>query len=277
MSADRESGRRGAALLARMAAIDDGAILRVVFYGMLAATVVVVVNDFLQREAAEPFQPSQFIDPANPVLPSVERPEIDPSNPAFRPNEQVTTAPELLAAPLDIALRGNGILALTGTIDPGSAARYAEEVAARGEYVEVVALDSPGGSVEDALAIAVMVRENGFDTMVAAGSLCASSCPLILAAGDARRVAPGAAVGVHQIYAPVLPDFDLTSGQAMSDAQTITARITRHLTQMEVDPALWLHALETPPDRIYYFSPDELTDYGLATRSPDPALGDGDV
>src|SRR5690606_28704066 len=146
MSEERESGR-GGTLLERFAAIDDGAILRVVFYGMLAATIVVLVNDFLQREAAEPFIPSQLIDPANPVLPSVERPEIDPSNPAYRPNEQVTTAPELLAAPLDIALRSNGILALTGTIDLGSAARFAEEVAARGEYVGSVALDSPGGSV----------------------------------------------------------------------------------------------------------------------------------
>jgi hypothetical protein len=51
----------------------------------------------------------------------------------------------------------------------------------------------------------------------------------------------------------------------MSEAQKTTAVITRHLTTLGVDPALWLHALETPPDRLYYLSPDELTTYKLVT------------
>jgi hypothetical protein len=34
---------------------------------------------------------------------------------------------------------------------------------------------------------------------------------------------------------------------------------------MGVDAAVWLHALETPPDRLYYLSPTELTGYRLVT------------
>ena len=68
-----------------------------------------------------------------------------------------------------------------------------------------------------------------------------------------------------------LPTGIRAAGEAMSDAQKTTAMITRHLTKMGVDPALWLHALETPPDRLYYLSPDELVTYRLVTAMDDAA------
>ena len=55
----------------------------------------------------------------------------------------------------------------------------------------------------------------------------------------------------------------------MSDAQTVTAEIISHLTKTGVDPALWLHALETPPDRLYYFNPEEMTRLKLVTELAD--------
>ena len=51
----------------------------------------------------------------------------------------------------------------------------------------------------------------------------------------------------------------------MADAQATTARISRHLAEMDVDPALWLHALDTPPRALYYFTPDELAGYRMVT------------
>ena len=74
---------------------------------------------------------------------------------------------------------------------------------------------------------------------------------------------------MHQIYASVsaesLPAGLQAAGEAMSDAQKTTAAITRYLTEQGVDPALWLHALETPPNRLYYLNAAELTEYRLAT------------
>jgi hypothetical protein len=149
-------------------------------------------------------------------------------------------------------------------IDPGAAVRFAAEIDARGEYVRRIALNSPGGSVEDALQIAALIRENGFVTMVADGALCASSCPLVLAGGSARLAGPQAVIGVHQVFAagagPAGP------AQAMSDVQATTARISRHLQAMGIGPELWVHALETPPDRLYYFTLDELTATNLITE-----------
>jgi hypothetical protein len=199
-----------------------------------------------------------------PILPAA-----DPTDPAQGPAPAITTSPDILDDPLAIALEPGGVLTLTGTIDIGSATRFAVEIAARGEYVKTIALDSPGGSVEDALTIATLIHERGFATSVAAGALCASSCPLVLAAGKTRLATPQSAIGVHQIYAAQLsgdPQAALrVAGAAMADAQTTTARITRFLAISGVDPSVWVHALETPPDRLYYLTPEELTEYRLVT------------
>jgi hypothetical protein len=52
----------------------------------------------------------------------------------------------------------------------------------------------------------------------------------------------------------------------MAEAQALTARISRYLAKMGVNEEVWLRALETPPDKLNYFSPDDLTRLNLATR-----------
>ena len=264
------AGRKsaGARLVDWMARLDDGVILKTAFYAMLAGTAWVLYSDYSDLSDVTPADLA--VAPGDPMLPAVDRPEIDPDNPAYRPQERITTPPETLAAPLSIELIPGGVLMLTGTITPGAAQTFADEVERRGDYVTTVALDSPGGSVDDALAIGSAIREAGFATAVADGALCASSCPLVLAGGVERIVSESAAVGVHQIYAGV-GGGDIGSAQAMSDAQAITARISRYLMEMGVEPALWLNAMETPPDRLYFLTPEEIRDFALASAAPDPS------
>ncbi len=251
--------------LERLAAIEDGAILKTAFFLMLFGTAAVLVMDYraLQSEDALP----QTAHIGDPLLPAVERPEIDPSNPAFRPTEQITTPREVLSAPLSIELVPGGVLEMVGTITAGAANEFAAEVERRGSYIESVSLNSPGGSVEDALAIAAIIRQHGFNTRVEDGAVCASSCPLILAAGVERQVSERASVGVHQIYAAPADAGRIGTAQAMSDAQMITARIARHFEAAGVDAALWVHALETPPDRLYYLTHDQMRAFGLVSGS----------
>ena len=193
----------------------------------------------------------------------IRQPVRAPASGSPAPNE-VTTDPDLLAAPMTMELGPGGTLALTGTIDVGAAARLSAELEARGEYVALVTLDSPGGSVGDALAMSSALRERGVAVRVEAGALCASSCPIVLAGGAVREVSARASVGVHQIFARdedrLDPRFD-----GMAEAQRTTARIGRHMAAMGIDAALWLHALETPPEALYYLAPDELTGFELAT------------
>lgn len=255
--ADNDDGPFYRGAIRWLAGLEDGAILRVAFFALLAGTASVLYVDFRELTAGQSAGPQ----PGHPILP--------PSNPALPqgPMPNVTTAPELLDQPLDIALGNGGQLHLTGTIDPGAAERFAAEIAARGEYVQTVLLDSPGGSVVDALAIGSLIHEKGLATEVAAGSLCASSCPIIFASGAERIAGPDAAIGVHQIYASAMSGDPLrAAGVAMADAQSTTAEIIAHLTQSGVDPAMWLHALQTPPDQLYYFSPEELTALKIVTN-----------
>lgn len=243
----------------------DGAVMRGLFYLMLAAIFLGLVYDYnelaqVQRDS-EVFTPSR----SQPVLPP-HVPAAPGANPAdLPPAPRVTTDADSLRKALTVELRSAGVLAVTGTIDPGSAARFSAEVGKVGEYVKAVVLNSPGGSVRDALSISELVRERGFQTRVESGALCASSCPLVFAGGKTRIAGSDAAIGVHQVFSgnregPRNADIEISS------TQRLTADINRHLEAMGVDQAVWLHALDTPPDRLYYFSPDELKAYRLATE-----------
>ena len=136
-----------------------------------------------------------------------------------------------------------------------------------------VALDSPGGSVADALKIGRLIHDKGFSTIVAPGALCASACPLILAGGKKRVASSKSAIGVHEVFEATSTvdasrpssTSEVTAG-AVAAVQQTTAAISRYLALVGVDPALWLHALDTPPDRLYYFSAQELTDLKLVTN-----------
>ena len=254
-----------------LAGFEDGQILRAAFFGMLAATACVVVIDYMELSARDELAAQNLPGvPVQPILPA-----FDPSAPQGKPGPEVTTDRKLLEQPLAIALGGGGVLTLTGTIDSGAADRFAAEIKARGEYVKTIALDSPGGSVGDALAIGKLIHDHAFTTSVAAGALCASSCPLMFAGGKKRLASAKAAIGVHVIYEatsqplPSVLDARAAVGTAMSAAQRTTGEIERYLTDMGVDPGLWLHALDTPPDRLYYFSAAELIALKLVTNVTD--------
>lgn len=197
------------------------------------------------------------------VAPSVVRPghatlpnSVDP-----RPLPNVRSGG--IEAPIAFSLAEGGVLSATGTIDEGAAARFADALQAHHGMVRTVALNSPGGALDDAILMARAIRDRGLDTVVPGGAVCASSCPLVLAGGVRRQVAETAAIGVHQFYAS--RDLAEDPAQVMADAQLATARIVRHLEAMGVEPALWFNALATPPQALYYLSAREMADYRLTT------------
>lgn len=160
-------------------------------------------------------------------------------------------------------MEADGVLSATGTIDAGAADRLAQTLKAHD--VRTVSLNSPGGSLNDAVLMARLIRKRGIATEVLDGALCASSCPLVFAGGVERRAGAEAAFGVHQFYAAA--DLGEDPAQAMADTQLTAARIARHLKEMGVDPALWFRALATPPQSLYYLTRQEMVDYRLLTAS----------
>ncbi len=241
--------------------LDEGLLMRGAFYVLLSAAAVFLVVDLRDISQANAELPG--FDPmheSQPVLP----PALTDGRPAAPPVEPGSSA-EVLRQAIRFDLKPGGVLLAEGAIDLGAADRFAKEIEARGEYVKVIALNSPGGSVEDAIAMSRLIREKKLGTQVASKALCASSCPIVFAGGVTRTAEKDAVVGVHQVFngGKDRPSAD----QAMSSAQATTARVARHLQEMGIEAGLWFHALETPPDRLYYLTPKEMSDFKLTTQA----------
>jgi hypothetical protein len=239
---------------------DDGVLMRAAFYIMLGVAAVFLVIDIRDMTSANATLPGY--DPMRedqPVLP----PALTEGVPAAPP-VQPASSPEVLRQAIKFELRTGGVLLAEGAIEPGAATRFAAEIEARGEYVKTISLNSPGGSVEDAIAMSKLIREKKLDTKVTSKALCASSCPIVFAGGTARTAEKDAVIGVHQVFngGKDRP----TAEQAMSSAQATTARVARHLDEMGIGAGLWFHALETPPDRLYYLTPKEMGEFKLTTE-----------
>ncbi|MCX7302840.1 MAG: hypothetical protein NTV73_00665 [Hyphomicrobiales bacterium] len=259
-----DTPRKPGALVRYFSRFDDGELVRWAFRGLLVGSIAVLALDLrdLSRENGwwSP-EVAVVVTPVEPILPPVV--ETDAPIPPDDPRRFVTAGEDTLSQPMTFTLLASGVLVAEGSIEPGAAARLAAEIEARGEYVKTISLNSPGGALDDAMEMGRLIRERGIATLVADGALCASSCPLVLAGGLNRAVGPRAAIGVHQFYAAT--KAGAAPAQAMADAQMTTARISRHLAEMGIDPAIWLHALDTPPQALYYFSPRELARYRLVT------------
>lgn len=186
------------------------------------------------------------------------RPGAWPNAPAGVPAR--TDMPDRLTL-LPIDEDGRRVLPLTGTIAPGDAARLTELLAR--EAVDLARLDSPGGSVADALEIGRQLRVAGIATEVTDGAICLSACPYMLAGGETRKVSAGAAVGVHQHYfgeSVVMPAF-----MAVENIQRGQAEMVGYLHEMGIDLRLMQPALSTAPSEIYILVPQELREYRLVT------------
>lgn len=237
---------------------DDGA-LRWLFRGMIAATIAVLALDYWEMHEGlkerSSFIELPFVDPS---LPDTTTRDGGPGDPRRTPNAR-------LKERMTFELTGNGRLLATGAIAPGIGKVFAEEIAKRGSYVKTVVLESPGGSVQDALAMGRLIRDKGFSTEVRAGKYCASSCPLVFAGGVERRAGKGAAIGVHQISSA-----SATNPGDMAAAQSMSATCQKYLRDMGVDLGVWVHAMETPKNSLYYFKPDELLALKLTTVTSRP-------
>src|SRR6266849_4645526 len=252
----------------------DQAILRWIFRGVVTVTIAVLAIDLVimygwianpdaATTPAELKQGSPTLDLPN-LVPSILAPLLPGGDKRLVP----LLLPEgAMAKPMTFELVGGGKLMATGTITPGIAEAFAAEVSRRGDYIKTVALNSPGGSVADALTMGRLIRERKFATEVEAGKYCASSCPLVFAGGVERRAGDRAAIGVHQVATAI----SATSGpprDEMSVAQKISARCQRYLSDMGVSLQVWVHAMETPHDKLFVFKPDELKSLNIVTAAP---------
>jgi hypothetical protein len=240
--------------------------LRWLLRALLIATVSVLALDL---SAMTGFKPESLWREVTeqPVLPDMPPVTTDaPVTP--EPSRRVVPARKAdgaLAKPMTFSLGKNGRLIATGMIAPGSAQAFASEVNARGEYIKTIVLDSPGGSVGDALEMGRLIRARGFATEVEQNRVCVSSCPLVFTGGVRRAAGANAIIGVHQVFAP--DPAEAARHDTMSEAQRVSARCQRYLAEMGIDLKMWVHAMETPKDRLFIFSANELRELHIVTAT----------
>jgi hypothetical protein len=236
----------------------DDFILRKIFALMIAGTVTVLALDYFELSGLREQVAARIPDISTDALPAALPKDGEPTvGPLRRPDGP-------LAAAMKFELVADGRLRATGTIEPGTAKLFADEVEKRGGYVKTIVLHSPGGSVSDALAMGRLIRKKNFSTQVEAGRYCASSCPLVFAGGVERRAGERAVIGVHQVSS-LAPGGPLAGD--MAEAQRISAACQKYLRDMGVDLEVWTHAMETPKEKLYSFRKDELLMLKLATEA----------
>ena len=159
------------------------------------------------------------------------------------------------------ASREGDALLLRGAITVGDAERVIPEFG--NLDLATVILDSPGGSVSDAIAIGAAIRRAELDTVLNPAAVCLSACPYAFAGGVTRTIHDDATFGVHQ------HSFDasaiLPAALAASDIQKGQAQVLRHLDAMGVDLRLMGPAMETPAEEIYVLVREELEKWRVVT------------
>jgi hypothetical protein len=248
----------------------DEAVLRWLFRGILVVIVTALVVDLARLngwlDAPDTSTPGSEVHQQD--APASDQPSL--LAPLLKRLVTLPQPDRALAAPVTFELRGGGRLMASGTITPGSARAFEDEVNKHSEYIKTVVLNSPGGSVTDALAIGRLIRTRKFATEVEPGKYCASSCPLAFAGGVERRAGERAMIGVHQVAA-MTTAASAAPRDDMSLAQNISARCQHHLIDMGVNPQVWVHAMETPHEKLFVFKPDELKSLNLVTAPPESA------
>ena len=294
--------------------LPDGFFLRFVFMAMLGLSAFTVITDYRERAGAAgnaerltrtepmPLTRPRPGDQIRPYLPKTIPVGPDRGEPVL-PGFDGPLDGSAMADPMRFVSAGSGVVSAVGTIQPGTAVEFQrfldendpadnamispqaddnEQPAAQGvekrprlrEPIRKLYLHSPGGSVDDAIEMARLVRERRISTFVPADGYCASACPLLLAGGLTRHAGTGAWVGVHQVYAvPTTASISLTPDvdRSIADIQETIARCQELLAQMGVDPAVWIKAMQTPADSLYVLTGGELVSYRLVRPLPDDA------
>ena len=213
--------------------------------------------------ASTPVETRQVSPGLDLPVPSILAPLLPGGDKRLTPLPQPDGA---MAKPMTFELVGGGRLMATGTITPGISEAFAAEVGKRGDYIKTVVLNSPGGSVTDALAMGRLIREKKFATEVEAGKILR----VVLPAGvRRRRRAPRRRQGRDRRASGGRDRFGQCAAprDEMDVAQRISARCQRYLGDMGINLQVWVHAMETPHDKLFIFKPDELKSLNIVTTA----------
>lgn len=175
--------------------------------------------------------------------------------------------------PAKATLSGDGAtVTLSGPFGKGSTAGL-EAVVKGAPHLRRLALDSPGGSVNEARLTAQLVRRLGLDTYAA--DTCLSACTIVLFAGQSRWVGPDAHIGFHA--------YSAAAGQTAKAGQIEADENVERETYRRGGVPDWFieHIFATPSSSVWLPTSQDLLRSnfvtGLAADGPHSAANDPHV
>lgn len=160
------------------------------------------------------------------------------------------------------------IIHVRGEITKGDATRFPKWVTdniKNGDKIAGVSLDSPGGSVREALLLAEGVRRTEIPTIVGPGEKCVSACFLVFSAGEKRFASKEAYIGVHSL---------VIEGEGENlDAKGSTLDLARTaIEKFSVPPSIVGRMVTTPPDKVYWLNRADLDEMGVQIIDDQPTV-----
>lgn len=164
--------------------------------------------------------------------------------------------------PYQLRLSDNGsVLELSGSFSWALPQSF-QAVLASAPNVRTIRLESPGGHVQPAIQIAVLIHERGLDTYV--GRFCASACTIAFLGGRQRWLGSGARLGFHQASAPGFP------------SEQVNGYLRAAYEAFHVPPAFVARVLSTPPADLWFPTRPELRAAHYTTGDPPASVVDSD-
>lgn len=181
------------------------------------------------------------------------------------------------------------VIEIRGVIEQGDAEKLIQFIEVNGlmdcaspgycPYNNVISLNSPGGSLPEALRIAEYVRDYSFVTLLAENAECASACSLIYLSGATnfegffypRRLAHETArLGLHQPYMKI-PERSYNATEVSRVVEIINVslnKVVELFATARIDLPILQQMYATGPEGMYYLSVPELNTLGMTYRLP---------
>lgn len=171
---------------------------------------------------------------------------------------------------------------LSGEIAPGDLSRLQTAIAhvPSGHRI-VLLLSSPGGSIDEGIALGRFIQSSSITTVAIQGSGCASACTFLFLAGRDKATAEpmrimikGARLGFHQGSIRVATDKQYSANDvraATGAGQDIVRRVQTYFNDIKVDPEFLTLFLSAPNDSLTLLN--ELDALRLGIHVMDPATG----
>lgn len=129
-----------------------------------------------------------------------------------------------------------------------------------------VRINSPGGEVDDSMAIYTLLREFKGTVVTKVDGIAASAAATVFAAGEYRQVAQGAKVMIHNPWGVAVGDY-----RELQKAADVAKQYRADLAAVYADRfGLKLDYALAAMDETTFYTADEAMQSGLATATTEP-------